>query len=108
MAHVDCSCPKEKRIPEIELLFLRDQRQRNKKGLAIGNKERVESERIAAKYSRKPSMAELDQRRRQKNLEYWQYSSTLSEIVDIASITANSDEDSDNETDPDFNAKLKR
>ena len=53
-------------------------------------------------------MAESDQRRRQKNLEYWQYSSTLSEIVDIASITANSDEDSDNETDPDFNAKLKR
>ena len=61
VAHVDCSCPKEKRIPEIELLFLRDQRQRNKKGLAIGNKERVESERIAAKYSRKPSMAESDQ-----------------------------------------------
>ena len=111
MAHVDCSCPKEKIIPEIELLFLRDQRQRNKKGLAIGNKERVESERIAAKYSRKASMAESEHRRRRTNLEEEvsrQCSSTLSEIVDIASITANSDEDSDNETDPDFNAKLKR
>lgn len=105
MAHVDCSCPKEKRIPEIELLFLRNQRQRNK------NKDRVESERIAAKYSRKASMAESEHRRRQTNLEEEvsrQCSSTLSEIVDIASITANSDEDSDNETDPDFNAKLKR
>ena len=105
MAHVDCSCPKEKRIPEIELLFLRNQRQRNK------NKDRVESERIAAKYSRKASMAESEHRRRRTNLEEEvsrQCSSTLSEIVDIASITANSDEDSDNETDPDFNAKLKR
>ena len=56
-------------------------------------------------------MADSEHRRRQKNLdeeECRQCSSTLSEIVDIASITANSDEDSDNETDPDFNAKLKR
>ena len=52
-------------------------------------------------------MAESEHRRRQTNLEEEvsrQCSSTLSEIVDIASITANSDEDkdSDNETDPDF------
>ena len=58
-------------------------------------------------------MADSEHRRRQKNLEEEecrQCSSTLSEIVDIASITASSDEDedSDNETDPDFIAKLKR
>ena len=51
VVHMDCNCPKEKKIPQIELLFLRDQRLRNKKGLAIGNKDRVESERISTKIS---------------------------------------------------------
>ena len=67
-AHIDCSCLLEQKIPSLELLFIRDQRARNLKGLRIGGADHKESKRLTNMFNRK-KLEEEGQQKLKDNLE---------------------------------------
>ena len=105
-AHIDCTCPKDRKIPVIELLFIRDQRNRDRKGLMIGGKDDKESKRLEKMLKRK---AEEEASLRER----WEISQQEEEVnnnqfgaEDVLEDDDNNNEDVD--VDPDFSLALKK
>ena len=107
-AHIECSCTKEEKIPVIELLFIRDQRNRVKGGLGIGSADHKETAKVVAKQARKAFDDEIQTRKadEQQLYESDHRSVDSASIGDIADENDNYLEESQN--DLDFVAALKK
>ena len=112
LAHIECSCLKEQKIPVIELLFVRDQRNRNSKGLVIGTTKDVkESKRLEKQFKRKAD--DEESQRKLKEIEEEEEANKSarvsdSELIDYIGDIMNVPDDEDNERDLEFTANLKK
>ena len=109
-AHIECTCLKDEKIPVIELLFVRDQRDRNSKRLIIGSKDPKESERLEKHFKRKAD--DEEGQRKLKEIEAEEEAAkrakmTESDLIDIGDIIEVTDVDTD-ERDLEFSANLKK
>ena len=106
-AHIECSCLKEQKLPVIELLFIRDQRNRVKGGLGIGLPDHIETAKVNAKLKRKKQDEDIQTRKgeQQKTYEHEIRSVHVDSIEDGADENDNFIEE--NYNDLDFVAQLK-
>jgi hypothetical protein len=109
-AHIECTCPKDQKIPVIELLFIRDQRNRNKKGLMIGSVDPVESDRLDQQFRRKAADEEIQRKKKEeiqeeKDAEQRAREEQASGFLDI---NDNVEVAEDDDLDLDFSANLKK
>ena len=102
-AHIDGSCLLEQKIPSLELLFIRDQRARNLKGLRIGGADHKESKRLTNMFNRK----KMEEEGQQKLKDKLEEENNLKR--NVSGLDCGTDEnDNDLVNDPDFAITLKK
>ena len=106
-AHIACSCLKEEKIPVIELLFIRDQRARNKAGLSIGLFDAVESQKMQEKFDRKDLDEGIQVKLKNKMEEEKELQRKVSEEEKQESLDIDENQNIV-EDDPDFSVKVKK